>query len=192
MIRFSTSTALYLAAATFLGTVALPASMDFAATQLGGSSPSLAQAGTSTTAPSSAPRSTRANRAAAQRGAQPMERVEARIKELHAQLKITPEQEDEWNAFTQVMRDNAQAMQSAIEQRRQNQDNMTAMDDLNAYEQITQAHADGVKRLASAFQALYDSMSPEQKKNADTVFSRFSRRMASRTGMSPAGGTQKP
>ena len=36
MVRFSMSTALYLAAATFLAAVMLPASMDFAATQLGG------------------------------------------------------------------------------------------------------------------------------------------------------------
>jgi len=188
MVRFSTSTAYYLAAATFLGTVALPASMDLAATRMNRSAPDqVAQAGASTTAPKATTGPTKAKPASVQRGAQPTERVEARIKQLHAQLKITSAQEDQWNAFTQVMHENAQAMQSQIDQRLQNQRTMTALDDLSSYAEITGTHADGIKKLVPAFQALYDSMSPEQKKNADTVFSRFSRQLASRNGMSPSG-----
>lgn len=188
MVRFSTSTAYYLAAATFLGAVALPASMDLAATRMSGSAPDqVAQAAASTAAPKTTTQSAKAKPASVQRGAQPMDRVEARIKQLHAQLKITGAQEDQWNAFTQVMRENAQAMQSQVEQRLQNQRTMTAVDDLNSYEQITETHADGIKKLVPAFQALYDSMSPEQKKNADIVFSRYSRQLASRNGMSPSG-----
>ena len=195
MVRFSTSSAYYLAAATLLGVVAAPVSMDFAATRLSGSTPEqTAQAASSTTTPSASSRTTKAKRASVQRGAQPTERVETRIKQLHAQLKITPDQEDKWNAFAQVMRENAQAMQSQIEQRQQNQQHMSALDDLNSYEQITETHAEGVKKLVPAFQALYDSMSPEQKKNTDMVFSRFSHRMASRNGMSsahPTGTTKR-
>jgi hypothetical protein len=195
MVRFSTSTAYYLAAATFLGAVATPVSMDFAATRLGGSTPELiAQAGSSTTTPGTTTRSTKAKPTAVQRNAPPRERVEARIRQLHDQLKITPEQEDKWNAFAQVMRENAQAMESQIEQRVKNQQNMNALDDLTSYEQITETHAEGVKRLVPAFQALYDSMSPEQKKNADMVFARYGRQMAAKNGMSRtrANGTTKP
>jgi hypothetical protein len=195
MVRFSTSTAYYLAAATFLGAVAAPLSMDFAATRLSESTPELiAQAGNSTTTPGTTSRSTRAKHTAVQRNAPPMERVEARIKQLHDQLKITPEQEDKWNAFGQVMRENAQAMQSQIEQRVKNQQNMNALDDLTSYEQITETHAEGVKRLVPAFQALYDGMSPEQKKNADMVFARYGHQMAAKNGMSRtrANGTTKP
>jgi hypothetical protein len=44
MVHLSSSTALYLATATLLGAVVLPASLDFAATELGGSAfPSRAQ-----------------------------------------------------------------------------------------------------------------------------------------------------
>ncbi len=190
MVRFSTSTAVYLAAATFLGAVALPTTAVVAATPMSASDRQVAQAGTSSTVPGAHTRSSRARSASLQKGEQPTQRVEQRIRQLHAELKITPQQEDKWNAFADVMRQNAQAMQSQIQQRAQNQRNMTAMDDLNAYEQISQAHADDVKKLVSPFQALYDSMSPQQKKNADMVFNRYGQRMASKNGMSPANGAR--
>ena len=46
-----------------------------------------------------------------------IERVEARIKELHAQLRITPAEEPQWNEFAQVMRENARDMDQAFMQR---------------------------------------------------------------------------
>ena len=100
----------------------------------------------------------------------PTERVEARIKSLHERLKITPAQETQWNAFAQVMRDNAQHMQSLIEKRRQNSGTMNAVDDLRSYQEVADAHAQGLDKMIPAFQALYDTMSAEQKKNADAVF----------------------
>ena len=52
MVHLSRSTALYLATATFLGAVALPASLDFAARALGVSPfPSLAEDAVSTRTP---------------------------------------------------------------------------------------------------------------------------------------------
>nr|WP_232316528.1 hypothetical protein [Candidatus Burkholderia verschuerenii] len=45
-----------------------------------------------------------------------------------------------------------------------------ALDDMKQYAQITQADADGTKRLVDAFEPLYTSLSPEQKKLADTAF----------------------
>src|SRR5216684_147633 len=70
------------------------------------------------------------------------DRVEARIKQLHDQLKITAAQEPQWNA----------------------------VDDLRSYEEVAETHVAGLKKLIPAFQALYDTMSPEQKKNADAAF----------------------
>lgn len=96
--------------------------------------------------------------------------VEARIKELHGKLKITAGEESQWQQFTQVMRDNAKAMDDLETQRSQNQSSMTALDDLKAYRDFTQAHVDGMAKLIPAFESLYDSMTPEQKKNADMVF----------------------
>lgn len=99
--------------------------------------------------------------------------VERRIKTLHDKLKITPDQEADWNDVAQTMRDNEANIGQLIQQRHQNSASMTAVDDLNSYASIAQAHADGAKKLASSFENLYDSMSPEQKKNADEVFGRF-------------------
>jgi periplasmic protein CpxP/Spy len=100
----------------------------------------------------------------------PTDRVELRIKQLHSELKITPEQEPQFDAVAQAMRDDAKGMEDAIAQRREAK-SMTAVDDLKAYQAIADAHAQGLQKLIPAFQALYDTMSPEQKKNADAVFS---------------------
>lgn len=97
--------------------------------------------------------------------------IDEHIKRLHDELKITPAQEQQWDAVAQVMRGNAEAMHTAIEQRRQAK-NLSAVEDLKAYESITEVHAQGLQKLIPAFQTLYDTMSPDQKKIADTTFSR--------------------
>jgi hypothetical protein len=98
------------------------------------------------------------------------ETIDARIDHLHKQLQITPAQEDLWKNVAQVMRDNAEKMSSLIKARMDNAKSMTAIDDLKAYADITDAHAEGTKNMLTAFQALYNSMSDEQKKAADTEF----------------------
>jgi hypothetical protein len=62
-------------------------------------------------------------------------------------------------------------MDRAIDKRAEIAASATAIDDLNAYADIVQAHANGVKKLASAFSGLYFVMSDAQKKEADEVFS---------------------
>jgi len=105
-------------------------------------------------------------------------RVEARIKTLHAQLKITPDQEDAWNAVAGVMRDSASTIDQLSQQRAKDRTKgMSAVENLKTYQAIADAHADEMNKLVPAFQALYDKMSPAQQKNADAVFnSRGTRR----------------
>ncbi|MDB5987507.1 MAG: hypothetical protein JWR16_2560 [Nevskia sp.] len=98
------------------------------------------------------------------------ERVEARIKELHAKLKITPEQEDKWKDVTDVMHENADKVRPLIEARKSKEASFTAVDDLKSYAEILDAHADGVKKFAKTFSPLYDAMSDAQKKTADELF----------------------
>ena len=45
--------------------------------------------------------------------------------------------------------------------------------DLKVYQEISQAHLDGLKSLISAFKSLYDSMPAGQQKNADMVFEKY-------------------
>jgi Mg-chelatase subunit ChlI len=121
----------------------------------------LAQASPAQSAPSSGPKAAKAR----------VDRVEARIKELHGQLKITADQEPQWSAFAQVMRDNATAMNALHQDREQKAKTMTAIDDLHAYQAMADAHAEGIRKLTVAFEAVYAGMSDAQKKNADAVFS---------------------
>jgi len=96
--------------------------------------------------------------------------IETRISSLHTRLQITAAQESLWQPFAQVMRDNASTMDSLIQTRAANANSMSALDDLRSYGQIVDAHADGVRKLTTTFQALYDSMSDVQKRNADLIF----------------------
>ena len=97
--------------------------------------------------------------------------VEKHIKELHVTLKVTPAEESLWSEVAQTMRENAKNLDRAIDKRDAHVATATAIDDLNAYADIAQAHANGVKKLASAFSGLYTAMSDDQKKQADEVFS---------------------
>jgi periplasmic protein CpxP/Spy len=99
-----------------------------------------------------------------------VDRVEARITDMHAKLKITQAQEDQWAKVAQVMRDNEKAVEPLIKARAENAKTMTAVDDLKSYAEITDAHADGIKKFTPVFAALYDSMSDAQKKQADALF----------------------
>jgi periplasmic protein CpxP/Spy len=119
-----------------------------------------------TSAPASAP----AGAASAPAGKAGHERnVEDRIAYLHTQLKITSAQESQWNAFADVMRGNGQTIGQLFQERKA-ATNVSALDDMKQYATIAQAHADGMKKLVDAFEPLYNSLSPEQKKLADATF----------------------
>ncbi|WP_395708191.1 Spy/CpxP family protein refolding chaperone [Reyranella sp.] len=102
------------------------------------------------------------------------ETVEQRIATLKTALKITPDQEGKWNGVAQAMRDNASKMEKLVATKRAvPPEKTTAVDDLKTYQEFTEARLDGLKHLTSAFKSLYDSMTPDQKKNADQVFERY-------------------
>lgn len=121
-------------------------------------------------AQSSAPVAASASAASAPAATHRETRVEERIAELHSALKITPQQEDQWSKFADVMRVNAHTMGDLYRQRVAQRNTMSALEDMKQYEQITQANADGTKRLVDTFEPLYASLSPEQKKLADANF----------------------
>lgn len=98
------------------------------------------------------------------------DRVEMRIKSMHSQLKITQAQEPQWAKVMEVMRDNAKSMDKMTKARYASGKSMTAVDDLKSYGEITDAHADAIKRLVPVFATLYADMSDAQKKTADAVF----------------------
>ncbi len=102
------------------------------------------------------------------------ETVEQRIATLKTALKITPAQDSKWQSVAQAMRDNASRMEKLVaEKRKIPPEKTTAVDDLKTYQEFTETRLDGLKHLTSAFKSLYDSMTPEQKKNADLVFEQY-------------------
>jgi parvulin-like peptidyl-prolyl isomerase len=106
---------------------------------------------------------------AAQRGGE-RAGIDALIDHLHDSLKITAEQEPLWHGVTEVMRENSETLSRLAQERAEHAQTATALDDLKSYAEFSQAHAAGAKRMITVFQALYDSMSPEQKNAADAEF----------------------
>ncbi|HVN97326.1 MAG TPA: Spy/CpxP family protein refolding chaperone [Syntrophorhabdaceae bacterium] len=109
-------------------------------------------------------------------GGSKTDRVEARITELHAKLKITDAQEPLWRNVAETMRDNERTMEDLIRARSEKVA-MTAVDDLKSYSAIAEAHADGIRKFIPVFEALYNSMSDDQKKIADMLFRHHHSRM---------------
>ena len=102
------------------------------------------------------------------------ETVEQRITTLKTALKITPDLEPKWNNVAQAMRDTASKMEKLVATKRAiAPEKTTAVDDLKTYQEFTEVRLDGLKHLNSAFKSLYDAMTPEQKKNADMVFEKY-------------------
>lgn len=117
-----------------------------------------------------------AKEASASRDERLAEASEVRIKELRGRLQVTAAQESLWNNVAQIMRDNAATFRANVPDRSTGPDTSTAVDDLKAFQIIADEHANGLRKLIPAFEALYASMTPAQKKHADQVFRKHERR----------------
>jgi len=98
------------------------------------------------------------------------QRVEEHTKELRAQLRITPAEQPQWEQFANVMRENARAMDQVFAQRMQQYPTMNALQNMQSYERVAEAHAQHVQRLVTAFVNLYNAMPEQQKQLTDQVF----------------------
>ena len=95
-------------------------------------------------------------------------RADAHIKDLHSKLKITAAEEDQWAKVAEVIRGNAKKLDELTSARMANA--TTAVENISSYGVIAYAHADGIKRFAPVFAALYASMPDTQKAQADALF----------------------
>lgn len=104
-------------------------------------------------------------------GAMGGETIDQRIAGLHAQLQIAPAQEAAWGAVARTMRDNAATMQRLMQEKEaSSRQGLTAVQDLQNYEDITRVQLEGLRSLIASFQTLYNSMPAGQKRIADQVF----------------------
>jgi hypothetical protein len=99
-----------------------------------------------------------------------VEHTEAQIKQLQDELKITEAQEVLWNNLTQVMRQNAKEMDALTKDRAETSKTMNAVEHMKFHSQVTEAQLNQQKKFIPPFEALYASMSDEQKKCTDTIF----------------------
>lgn len=101
-----------------------------------------------------------------------MDRVEQRIKTMHDKLNLTAGQESQWKDVAQVMRANEADIHQLVISRHENEP-ANAVEDLQSYETIADAHADGLKKLVPVFTSFYNNLSDEQQAHADSMFGRF-------------------
>ncbi len=145
---------------------------------------------TTTTAPVTATKhqaAARHTRTAASRTPQTMQQMaEQRIADLHKRLHITDAQQSQWDQFAQAMRDNAKDLDQAYQQRAATFDKMNAVENMQSYAQIEQTRSQDLQKLVPAFQALYTSLSDQQKQQADMLFRNQAARATQRHGATPA------
>lgn len=123
------------------------------------------------TTPASTSSSTSTSSTAAKsRAQQRLDNVEQQINTMHSQLNITDAQSQQWDAYAQTMRDNAQKTSAAMRDRGQKMATMNADDIMKSYAELAQMHADQMQKLSSAWSALYAVLTPDQKQTADTLF----------------------
>ena len=99
-----------------------------------------------------------------------VEQTEARIKQLQGALKITEAQKELWDNLTKVMRENAKEMDALTQDRAEKTKSMNAVEHMKFHSEITEAHLNQLNKFIPPFEALYDSMSDEQKRTTDTIF----------------------
>ena len=109
-------------------------------------------------------------------------KIETRIARLHAALRITPQQEPLWQNFAGVMRQNVVQLDAVYAKRENAYGGMNAVQDLQSYAEVQEVTARNVQMLLPPFQALYDSLSPDQRKAADATFQHNTNRALQKSG----------
>jgi len=108
----------------------------------------------------------------------PQAAADLRIQTLRTELHIADAQLPQWNAFAQVMRDNATKTDALFRQRASAAASMNALDNMKSYADIARAYADNTQALATAFEALYGVLTVQQKQTIDTLFRQDAARTA--------------
>lgn len=97
--------------------------------------------------------------------------AELQIKQLQSSLHITADQEPLWKDLTVLMRENAKDIDALRKQRAENRTGLNAVERMKFHSQVTESQLNQLKKFIPVFEAFYTSLSDEQKKNADEIFS---------------------
>ncbi|MBM3546706.1 MAG: hypothetical protein FJX54_07125 [Alphaproteobacteria bacterium] len=107
--------------------------------------------------------------------------MDGRVAFLKAELKITPQQQPAFDAYTRVLRQNADEMDAVMKKRRDaraadtDRKPPTAIEQMERRAEATKLAASQTQRSLDAFKTLYSQLSDEQKKAADELMTRRGR-----------------
>jgi hypothetical protein len=95
--------------------------------------------------------------------------VDGRLAFLKTELKITPEQESQWNDYAAAVKDNAKTIgERCTAMMAQSNDKTPSLPErLDAQEQFMMARLDALRAVGKALKPLYAALSDEQKQLAD-------------------------
>lgn len=106
---------------------------------------------------------------------QPGRHIDGVLAYVKAELKITADQEEAWQKFAGVIRDNVKAHTAAWQSRReawhQSDDDKlpTVTERIDRRLQAMEQRTDSFKKMAEAAKALYTQLTPEQQARADQM-----------------------
>jgi len=95
--------------------------------------------------------------------------MEARLAYTKADLEITDDQMDAWNAYADAVRKAYAAMEGVRADMMKAKQSGTAVDRLDARIKATEARLDSLKALKPATEGLYNVLTDAQKKKADAL-----------------------
>ena len=88
----------------------------------------------------------------------------------NAAVERAASQEQLWNNLTQLIWKNAKYNDNLAKARSENSKSMNAVEYMKFHIELTEAHLDQLRQLFPHFEALYASMSDEEKSYTDKIF----------------------
>jgi hypothetical protein len=95
--------------------------------------------------------------------------TETQIKQLEDGLTLNQDQTGLWNNLAKIMRENAVEMDAITKERSETAGTLNAVERMKFHMQITETHLNQLKKFIPAFEALYNTMSDEQKATTDSI-----------------------
>jgi hypothetical protein len=95
--------------------------------------------------------------------------VEAQLGDIKKRLSITAAQQPQFDQFASVVKQNAKEMDALMQKAAQGAEK-GAIEGLRSAASFAQTEADNLKRLVPALEALYASLTDQQKRTADKLF----------------------
>ena len=114
--------------------------------------------------------------------------IETQLAEVKKRLSITAAQQPQFDQFATIVKQNAQTMDALMKKATAQGAQQNAVEGLRTAASFAQTEADNLKRLVPALEALYASLSEQQKRAADQLFSSA----PSSGGSSPGGQQGRP